>query len=151
MNLPSSSALVSDHGSSCRCFGISSLVAQTEKLLSAMQETGFIPWVRKIPWRRKRQPTPVLLPGKSHGRKSLVSYSPWGCKESDMPERCHFLCTIAVPVWPRAHLPMSTVSWLPSATFHWVILIRAKRNMSFYDVQACFVDFLLCNPLNKKW
>ena len=39
---------------------------------------GFYPWVRKIPWRRKSQPTPVFLPGKSHGQKSLVGYSPWG-------------------------------------------------------------------------
>ena len=44
---------------------------------------GFDPWVRKIPWTRKRQPTPVFLPGKSHGQRSLVGYSPWGCKESD--------------------------------------------------------------------
>ena len=35
------------------------------------------------PWRRKWQPTPVLLPGKSHGQRRLVSYSPWGPKESD--------------------------------------------------------------------
>ena len=40
-------------------------------------------------WRRKWQPTPVLLPGKSHGRRSLVGYSPWGCKESDVTERLH--------------------------------------------------------------
>ena len=38
----------------------------------------FDPWVRKIPWRRKWQPTPVFLPGKSHGQRSLVGYSPWG-------------------------------------------------------------------------
>ena len=36
------------------------------------------PWVGKIPWRRKWQPTPVLLPGKSHGQRSLLGYSPWG-------------------------------------------------------------------------
>ena len=35
---------------------------------------GFDPWVRKIPWRRKWQPTPVFLPGKSHGQRSLVGY-----------------------------------------------------------------------------
>ena len=51
---------------------------------------GFDPWVRKILWRRKWQPTPVLLPGKSHGQKSMVGYSPWGCKESDMTEGLHF-------------------------------------------------------------
>ena len=42
---------------------------------------GFDPWVRKIPWRRKQQPTPVFLPGKSHGQRSLVGYSSWGHKE----------------------------------------------------------------------
>ena len=41
-------------------------------------------------WRRQWPPTPVLLPGKSHGQRSLVGSSPWGCKESDMTERLHF-------------------------------------------------------------
>ena len=41
----------------------------------------------KIPWRRKRQPTPVFLPGKSHGQRNLVGYSPWSRKESDVTER----------------------------------------------------------------
>ena len=54
--------------------------------LSAMQETRFNPWVRKIPWRRKWQPTPVFLPEKSHGQRSLAGYSPWGHKELDMTE-----------------------------------------------------------------
>ena len=40
----------------------------------------FSPWVRNIPWRRKWQPTPVLLLGKSHGQRSLVGYSQWGHK-----------------------------------------------------------------------
>ena len=40
----------------------------------------FNPWVRKIPWRRKWQPIPGSLPGKSHGQRSLTGYSPWGCK-----------------------------------------------------------------------
>ena len=48
---------------------------------------GFDPWVRKIPWRRKWQPLPVVLPGKSHGQRSLAGYSPWAGKESDMTER----------------------------------------------------------------
>ena len=37
---------------------------------------GFSPWVRKIPWRRNWQPTPVFLPGESHGQRSLVAFSP---------------------------------------------------------------------------
>ena len=45
---------------------------------------GFYPWVRKIPWRRKWSPTPVFFPGKSHKQRSLVGYSPWNHKESEM-------------------------------------------------------------------
>ena len=41
-------------------------------------------------WRRRWHPTPVLLPGKSHGWRNLVGCSPWGCEESDMTERLHF-------------------------------------------------------------
>jgi len=44
----------------------------------------FHPCVGKIPWRRKWQPTPVFLPGKSHRQRSLVGYSPWGHKELNM-------------------------------------------------------------------
>ena len=46
----------------------------------------FNPWVGKTHWRRKWQPTPVFLPGESHGQRSLVGYSPWGHKESDTTE-----------------------------------------------------------------
>ena len=45
---------------------------------------GFAPWVRKTLRHRKRQPTPVFLPGKLHGQRSLVCYRPWGHKESDL-------------------------------------------------------------------
>ena len=48
-------------------------------------DSGSIPGL--IPWRRKWQPTPVFLPGESHGQRSLVGYRPWGCKELDMTER----------------------------------------------------------------
>ena len=51
---------------------------------------GFDPWVGKIPWSRKWQPTPVFLPGKSHRQRRLVGYSPWGGKESDTTECLHF-------------------------------------------------------------
>ena len=43
---------------------------------------GFDPWVRKIPWSRTWQPTPVFLPGKPHGQRTLVAYSPWGHKDT---------------------------------------------------------------------
>ena len=74
---------------------------------------GFDPWVLKIPWRKKWQPTPVLLPGKFHGQKSLVGCSPWDHKESDMTEqqqqrtRINVLmsskhCCLVKP-WDKAH------------------------------------------------
>ena len=45
--------------------------------------------IKSIPWRRKWQPTPVFLPGKSHKQKILVDYSPWDRKESEMTEHAH--------------------------------------------------------------
>ena len=52
-------------------------------------DAGSIPASEKIPWRRKGQPPPVFLPGKSHGQKSLVGSSPWGQRESDTAEHTH--------------------------------------------------------------
>ena len=48
---------------------------------------GFDLWVSKIPWRREWRPTPVFLPGESHAQRSLVGYSTWSRKESDMTEQ----------------------------------------------------------------
>ena len=57
-------------------------------------DTGSIPGLGRFPWRRKWQPTPVFLPGKSHGQRSLTSYSPWDHKELDTNERLsiHTVC-----------------------------------------------------------
>ena len=68
-----------------------SLVAQTVKNPPAVQETWFDPWVGKIGWRRERLPTTVFLSGEFHGQRSLVGYSPWGHRESDMTERLTLL------------------------------------------------------------
>ena len=57
-----------------------------QRICLPSKRRGFDPWVRKIPWRREWQPTPVFLPGESHGQRSLVSYSPRGLKESDTTE-----------------------------------------------------------------
>ena len=57
---------------------------------------GFDPWVRKIPWSRKHQPTPSLLPGKSQGQRSLVGNSPEGRKESDMTQHADYLYTTLI-------------------------------------------------------
>ena len=64
---------------------MASLVAQWQSGL-IVRLVRFDPWIGKIPWRRKWQPTPVFWPGESHGQRSLMGYSPWGCKELDMTE-----------------------------------------------------------------
>ena len=86
----------------------------------------FDPWVGKIPWRRKWQPTPVFLPGKSCGERSLEGYSPWGLKKSDNTEwittteclclmghvhwfQCH--CMLKTPSVLCAHIDISDWSW----------------------------------------
>ena len=61
-----------------------------QKICLQCRRPGFDLWVRKIPWRRKWQPIPVLLPGKFHGQRSLLGNSPWNCKESDTTEQLHF-------------------------------------------------------------
>ena len=74
---------------------------------------GFDPWVRKIPCRRAWQPTPLFLPGESHGWRSLIDCSPWCCKESDTTEvtlhtRMHILysgwnvCGACGVLWKRS-------------------------------------------------
>ena len=64
---------------------------------------GSVPWVGKIPWRRKWQPIPVFLPGKSQGQRDLVGYSPWGRTELDTAEHAHTLL-----VW----IPTSSICYL---------------------------------------
>ena len=62
------------------------MVSQTVKNLPEVWETQVRSLGREILWRRRWQPTPGLLPGKTHGQRSLAGYSPWGCKESDTTE-----------------------------------------------------------------
>ena len=83
-----------------------------------------------MPWRRKWQPTPVLLPGESQGRRSLIGYSPQSCKESDMTERIHFH-------W-----------YLLSIHLHIVFLFKKKNSSNFnwriialqYCVDLCCIS-----------
>ena len=65
-----------------RCFSGKGSACQSKR----WRRHGFDPWVEKIPCRRYWQPTPVFLTGKSHGQRSCVGYSPWGCKESGTTE-----------------------------------------------------------------
>ena len=95
---------------------------------------GSDPWVGKIPWRRKWQPTHVFLPGESPGRRSLVCYSPRGCKGSDtterllsfllFPSRVYFF----LPNWWRRWILWELSLFLPgSYMLH--LLMRMLRSM----------------------
>ena len=77
------------------------LVAQTLKNLLQCRRPGFDSWVRKIPWRRIWQPTPVFLPEESHGQRSLAGYSPRGRKESDTTEQLKGSSRVSLPAAPQ--------------------------------------------------
>ena len=80
---PRSPALQADALPSEPVYRRTSQVALWSRIRLQCRRLWFDPWVGKIPWRRKWHPTPVFMPGKSHGPRSLVGYSPWGRKESD--------------------------------------------------------------------
>ena len=63
----------------CRIWA--SLVAQVMQNLPAKRVTRVQSWVRKIHWKREWLPTPIFLPEEFYVQRSLVGYSPWGCKE----------------------------------------------------------------------
>ena len=66
------------------------------------RDSGLVPGSEGSPWRRAWRPTPVFLPGESHGQRNLAGYSPWDCKELDMTERLTLLLLNILP-----HLPPS--------------------------------------------
>ena len=70
---------------------VSLVVKNPPASASRWKRHRFNPWIRKMPWRRVQQPTPVFLPGESHGQKSLVDYSRWGRREMDTTEQVNTL------------------------------------------------------------
>ena len=81
-------------------------------------------WFGRIPWDRKWQPTPVFLPKKFHGQRTLVGYSPWGCKESDTAQHA---CTHAI---------ISTLVFTPGAS--------ASLSSSLFQSADLWVQTLKC-------
>ena len=73
-------------------------------MIQLIRDNGFHPWVRKIPRRREWQSTPVFLPGKFHGQRSLAGNSPWGHKELDMTEHTHTGITSSETPWSKAKI-----------------------------------------------
>ena len=88
---------------------------------------GF-PYGDKIdPNSRKWQPTPVLLPGKSRGWRSLVGYSPWGRKESDTTERLHF---------PYQEETKKSCGSQTNCRKHSLVLIEENTEVYLYDIEV---------------
>ena len=89
---------------------------------------GFDPWAGNIPWRREWLPTPELSPGAFQGQRSLVDYSPWGHRESDMAE------------WLSLSLSRKDLR-----AFQWQNLWASGSNFwIFLGVVALHVSFPLC-------
>ena len=104
-------------------------------------------------WRRQWHPTPVLLPGKSHGWRSLVGYSPWGHEESDMTERLHF--HFSLPCIGEGNgnplqcscleNPRDWGTWwaaIPGVAQSWTRLKRLSSSSSSSDVKHLFMYLL---------
>ena len=118
------------------------------------RDSQFSPWVRKIPWRRKWKPAPVILPTECHGQRSLVGYSPWGCKESDTTEGLNthtahtwrkgvglqrlvfFKCTVLFARW--LGIPIKPAEW-------------KKHTWGYLSVSLSLKNSTCMNPLVVQW
>ena len=113
----------------------------------------FDPWVWKIPWSRKWQPTRVFLSGEFHGQRSLEGYSPWGRRESDIAERLTLslsftLSCLIVVVQLLSCIRLFTT---PQTAAHQASLSTTKprsllKLMSFESVMPSY-HLILCCPL----
>ena len=106
---------------------------------------GFSPWVRKIHWRRKWQPTPEFLPGKSRWQRSLVDYSPWGRKSWIRWSTHESIVVVAQSlsrVWLFATLWTAARQGSLSFTISWSLL----KLMSIESVMASN-HLIFCCPL----
>ena len=105
-------------------------------------DTGSIPRLGKIPWRRKWQLTLVFLPGKSHGQRGLVSYSPWSYKESDTTERLSSPLTSQVQGWEKGLLSSVFEHEQRFCAFSWAaqwagfVLMQMGLRMNFFGTKV---------------
>ena len=129
---------LSDKESSCQC-----------------RRLRFNPWVRKTPWRRKRQPTSVFLPGESHGQRNLAGYSPWGHKESDTTEQltlslsfimcvCVCVCVYTyiythIPIYEEWGIKMLAVNCLWVVVFISFLYFLVYFHFSQYSKKKCLL------------
>ena len=122
-----------------------------ERICLQCRRSGFDPWVGKIPWRRKWQPTPIFLPGESHGQRSLMGYSSWAHKESDMDWASNTF-TLPSPTSPNGgRFPSTPTSFLGGRCF-----LPLSHNLSIITLSLPSRDTLdqemhLENDLDKGW
>ena len=109
----------------------------------------FDPWVRKMPQRSKWQPTPVLLPGKSHGQRSLAGYSLWGCKELDVTERVNTTNNTHSNFFPsmRRWWKWSELLKIPSV----YLVVASFATKDFHFEFFCLCSFLGNGRLFTIW
>ena len=103
---------------------------------------GFNPWIGKIPWNRKWQPTPALLPGKFHGQRSLVGYSPWDCKELDMIEHTD---KMHIHMKPLQFSSVQSLSRVQLFATPWTVARQAPLSMLF-PRQQCWSGLPFPSP-----
>ena len=109
----------------------------------------FNPWVRKIPWRRAQQLTPVVLPRESHGQRSLADYSPWVAKSQTWLKR--------LSMHSRTYLSVTRVAEgkfiLPKDKWSWAMLMLLIKDPGLTEVTCCSVDFCLVDKqiVSVQW
>ena len=91
-----------------------------------------------MPWRRKWQPTPVFLPRKSHGQRSLVGYSPWGRKESDTTELLHRALKDVYQHFQALPLEVSSTTIPVARTKHCQVPRLLLRTAAKQDHLSCY-------------
>ena len=126
----------------------------------------FNPWVRKIPWRRPQQLTPISLPGEFHGQRSLAGYSPWGCKELEMTEELtHFIrpqdwkTSVFIPIPKKGNAKECSIALISHSSKVMLKILQARlqqyMNRELPDVQTGFrkgrgTRDQIANPLDHQ-
>ena len=99
------------------------------------RDLSWIPWVRKMAWRREWLPTPVFFPGASHRRRSLAGNSPWGHRESDMIEQLIFPLLLSIV-------------FIYSASFNWALNpkeVTSRLMVPCLENISSFLTIFTCN------
>ena len=107
---------------------------------------GSVPGSGRSPCSRKRQPTPVFLPGESHGQRSLAGYNPWGCKKLDMTEYSltHLRNPIHVASFWWCFLGSSVV--FPYSVWHTFLFSRSSSDFTIHPFKAIVSLTILLAP-----